>query len=109
MKINEEEEKIEKLVRDKIPEILREKGLKPIVRVVASTELDIFLRAKIVEESQELLESGDSEEIVDILEVIDALLELRKTDRAMLDLQRETKKLYRGGFKQGYILTEEPD
>ena len=99
----------EKLVRDKIPEILKEKGLNPSIRVVTSKEFDVFLRAKIVEEAQELLESGDSEEIVDILEVIDALIELRKADRAMLDLQRETKKLYRGGFKQGYVLTEEPD
>jgi predicted house-cleaning noncanonical NTP pyrophosphatase (MazG superfamily) len=98
----------EKLVRDKIPEILREKGLNPIIRTVTSNELDEFLRAKIVEESQELLESGDSEEIVDILEAIDTLLELRKTDRAMLELQRETKKLYRGGFKQGYVLMQNP-
>jgi predicted house-cleaning noncanonical NTP pyrophosphatase (MazG superfamily) len=100
---------IEKLVRDKIPEILEEKGITPVVRVVTSTELDNFLRAKIVEESQELFESGDFEEIVDILEAIDALIELRKIDRAMLDLQRETKKLYRGGFKHGYVLTQESD
>jgi predicted house-cleaning noncanonical NTP pyrophosphatase (MazG superfamily) len=100
---------IEKLVRDKIPEILEEKGITPVVRVVTSTELDNFLRAKIVEESQELFESGDFEEIVDILEAIDALIELRKIDRAMLDLQRETKKLYRGGFKHGYVLTQESE
>jgi predicted house-cleaning noncanonical NTP pyrophosphatase (MazG superfamily) len=98
---------VEKLVRDKIPEILREKGLNPIIRIVTSSELDDFLRAKILEESRELLESGDSEEIVDILEAIDALLDLRKADRAMLELQRETKKLYRGGFKQGYVLRQE--
>jgi predicted house-cleaning noncanonical NTP pyrophosphatase (MazG superfamily) len=100
---------VEKIVRDKIPDILREKGLNPVVRVVTSVELDHFLRAKIVEEAQELLESGDSEEIVDILEVIDALIELRKTDRAMIELQRETKKLYRGGFKQGYLLTQDSE
>lgn len=100
---------VEKLVRDKIPAILREKGLSPEIRVATSSELDRFLRAKIVEESQELLESGDSEEIVDILEALDALIDLRKTDRAMLELQRETKKLFRGGFKEGFILINEPD
>ncbi len=100
---------VEKLVRDKIPEIIREKGSIPEVRVATSRELDRFLRAKIVEEAQEFLESGDSEEIVDILEAVDALLDLRKTDRAMLDLQRETKRLFRGGFKQGYILMQDPD
>jgi len=100
---------VEKLVRDKIPEIIREKGFSPEVRVATSRELDRFLRVKIVEEAQEFLESGDSEEIVDILEAVDALLDLRKTDRAMLDLQRETKRLFRGGFKQGYILTQDSD
>jgi len=100
---------VEKLVRDKIPAIIREKGFNPEVRVAAAHELDRFLRAKIVEEAQEFLESGDSEEIVDILEVLDALIDLRKTDRAMLDLQRETKKLFRGGFKEGYILKQDPD
>jgi len=100
---------VEKLVRDKIPEIIREKGLNPEVRVATSRELDRFLRAKIVEEAQEFLESGDFEEIVDILEAVDALIDLRKTDRAMLDLQRETKRLFRGGFKQGYILTQDSD
>jgi len=100
---------VEKLVRDKIPAIIREKGLNPEIRIATNHELDRFLRAKIVEEAQELLESGDLEEIVDILEAVDALIDLRKTDRAMLELQRETKKLYRGGFKEGHILKQDPD
>jgi predicted house-cleaning noncanonical NTP pyrophosphatase (MazG superfamily) len=100
---------VEKLVRDMIPDIIREKGENPEIRIATGQELDYFLRAKIVEESQELLESGDFEEIVDILEAIDALIDLRKADRALLDLQRETKRLYRGGFKQGYVLLQESE
>lgn len=100
---------MEKLVRDMIPDIIREKGENPEIRIATGPELDHFLRAKIVEESQEFLESGDFEEIVDILEAIDALIDLRKADRALLDLQRETKRLYRGGFKQGYVLLQESE
>lgn len=96
----------EKLIRDKIPEIIREKGGSPRVRKAKRDELDLLLRRKIVEESEELLESGDTEEIVDILEAIDALLRLRKTDQALLDLQRETKRHYRGGFEEGLVLEE---
>ena len=95
----------EKLVRDKIPEIIKEKGDNPKFRIVSGDELDSFLRAKLVEEATELQQSGDFEEIVDIMEVLDRLIELRKTDRAMLELQRETKKHYRGGFELGFILT----
>lgn len=99
----------EKLVRDKIPEIIREKGDNPKVRIATGEELETFLRAKLVEEAIELQQSGDFEEIVDIIEVLDRLIDLRKTDRAMLELQRETKKHYRGGFEQGFILTTDND
>ena len=43
----------EKLVRDKIPEIIREKGDSPKIRTASGEELDAFLRAKLVEEATE--------------------------------------------------------
>ncbi|MHA1768991.1 MAG: nucleoside triphosphate pyrophosphohydrolase [Candidatus Thorarchaeota archaeon] len=94
----------EKLVRDRIPDIIRDNGGTPSIRVANRDELDVLLRKKIVEEAQELLESGNSEEIVDILEAIDTLVRLRHADRGMLDLQRETKRHFRGGFEKGYVL-----
>ncbi|MHA2027432.1 MAG: nucleoside triphosphate pyrophosphohydrolase [Candidatus Thorarchaeota archaeon] len=102
----------DKLVRDKIPTIIREKGGDPKIRVASKDELDVLLREKIVEEAQEFLYSGDSEELVDIQEAIDALIKLRKTDPALLELQRHTKLLARGGFNEGYVLLleeEEPE
>jgi predicted house-cleaning noncanonical NTP pyrophosphatase (MazG superfamily) len=94
----------EKLVRDKIPEIIQEKGEAPKFRVAGKEELDELLRIKIVEEAHELLESGDTEEIVDIIEAIDSLIQLRNVDQGFLDLQRETKRHFRGGFEKGYVL-----
>ena len=94
----------EKLVRDKIPEIIREKGETPSVRTAEKEELDKLLRLKIVEEASELLESGDIEELVDIIEAIDALVRLRSVDQGFLELQRETKRHFRGGFEMGYVL-----
>lgn len=99
----------DKLVRNKIPEIIREKGGNPKVRVASKDELDVLLREKIVEEAQEFLFSGDSEELVDIQEAIDALIKLRKTDPALLELQRHTKLLARGGFSEGYVLVIEEE
>lgn len=97
----------EKLVRDKIPDIIRESGETPKVRVAKPEELDKLLREKIVEEAQEFLISGDTEELVDIQEAIDALLTLRKADNALVDIQRHSKLLARGGFTKGYVLTIE--
>ena len=99
----------DKLVRDKIPEIIREKGGSPKIRIASKDELDVLLREKIVEEAQEFLYSGDSEELVDIQEAIDALIKLRKTDPAFLELQRHTKLLARGGFNEGYVLLIEDE
>lgn len=95
----------DKLVRDKIPEIIREQGNSPKVRIAGPDELDVLLREKIVEEAQEFLFSGDTEELVDIQEAINALLKLRKADPGLIEIQRHSKLLARGGFTQGYVLT----
>ncbi len=99
----------DKLVRDKIPEIIREQGGNPEIRVASKDELDVLLREKIVEEAQEFLFSGDSEELVDIQEAIEALIKLRNTDTALLELQRHSKLLARGGFSEGYVLLLEEE
>ncbi len=99
----------DKLVRDKIPDIIREKGESPEVRVAGPDELDVLLREKIVEEANEFLFSGDTEELVDIQEAIIAILKLRKADPALIDLQRHSKLLARGGFTKGYVLTIDED
>jgi len=99
----------DKLVRDKIPDIIREEGKSPIVRIAGHDELDVLLREKIVEEAQEFLFSGDTEELVDIQEAINALLKLRKADPGLIEIQRHSKLLARGGFTQGYVLTLEEE
>ena len=94
----------EKLVRDNIPDIIRADGQKPNIRIAKKTELDSLIRAKIVEEAYELLESGAIEEIADILEAIDALLSNRNIDRASVVKMQTAKRIQRGGFSKGYVL-----
>jgi predicted house-cleaning noncanonical NTP pyrophosphatase (MazG superfamily) len=77
----------EKLVRDKIPDIIRENGGNPRVRVAGPDELEVLLREKIVEEAKEFLFSGDTEELI--------------------ELQRHSKLLARGGFTMGYVLSSD--
>ena len=99
----------EKLVRDKISDIIRETGESPKIRIAKPDELDVLLRQKIVEEAKEFLVSGDTEELVDIQEAIDELLKLRKADPALIEIQRHSKLLARGGFTKGYVLTLDQD
>ncbi|MFX0107471.1 MAG: nucleoside triphosphate pyrophosphohydrolase [Candidatus Hodarchaeota archaeon] len=94
----------EKLVRDKIPDLIKEDGGAPIIRIADPDEFDILLRKKLVEESEEFVSSGNSEEIADILEVIFAILRIRSLDMAQIESMRIEKKLSRGGFEKMYVL-----
>ncbi|MGY5852502.1 MAG: nucleoside triphosphate pyrophosphohydrolase [Candidatus Thorarchaeota archaeon] len=97
----------EKLVRDRIPEIIRAKGDSPQVRVADKQELDLLMRQKVVEEAEELLESGAIEEVVDLFEILSALLSLREFDNAKFERMRYDKLKERGGFEKGYVLRME--
>jgi predicted house-cleaning noncanonical NTP pyrophosphatase (MazG superfamily) len=97
--------KKEKLVRDKIPEIIQNEGGAVEVRIASGGELDLLLRKKILEEAKELLKESTTEEIVDLLEAVDALLFHRKIDDGMLDIHKHAKRLARGGFTKGFVVT----
>ena len=91
-------------MRDRIPEIIRSRDAQLTVRIASEDELDLLMRTKIVEEAEELLSSSETEEIVDILEVIDALIQLRGLNSTELDQLRAEKNQARGSFKRGYVL-----
>ena len=74
-------------------------------RVADNQELDYFIRLKVQEEANELLESGDDEEIVDLLEIIDALITYRGFSREKIDEMKKEKAEKRGKFEMGFILT----
>lgn len=68
-----------KLVRDKIPNIIKEKGETPVVRILDKIEYKNELEKKLYEEYNEVIEAtGDDrvEELADMLEVIRALANL---------------------------------
>jgi predicted house-cleaning noncanonical NTP pyrophosphatase (MazG superfamily) len=93
-----------KLVRDKIPQIIRSKGLEPVIRVAEAEEYRTSLRAKLREEVEEFFASDDDpEELVDILEVLYALAEHGGTDRWQLEKLRAAKAFERGGFTDRII------
>ena len=67
-----------KLVRDNIPDICRKNGQIPKISILDEESYGRELKKKLVEEVNEFLESGDTEELADIAEVIDALSEIGK-------------------------------
>lgn len=87
-----------KLVRDKIPQIIRDAGAEPVTRVAEAGEYRGLLRAKLVEEVEEFLASDDPNELADILEVVLALAGDLGVDRDHLEKLRTAKAFERGGF-----------
>jgi predicted house-cleaning noncanonical NTP pyrophosphatase (MazG superfamily) len=92
-----------KLVRDRIPEIIRLHGQTPIVRPAARDEYGRLLRAKLVEEVDEFLCSDDPEELADVLEVLLALADDVGVGPDRLERLRSTKALNCGRFAQRLV------
>jgi len=95
----------EKLVRDKIPEHLDEKGIPYEKRVATREEYRAELIKKLVEEAHEFAEEGALEELADVLEVAAALRTLSEYQE--VEAVRLQKREERGGFDSGFILKGE--
>tara|TARA_R110002124_G_scaffold66277_1_gene180704 strand:- start:551 stop:862 length:312 start_codon:yes stop_codon:yes gene_type:complete len=93
-----------KLVRDRIPEIIKEKGKSCKFRIADTQEYRQKLMEKLQEETSEFIETPCVEELADIQEVIDALLvEYKWTG---LKATTQFKKITRGSFRDKIILEE---
>jgi predicted house-cleaning noncanonical NTP pyrophosphatase (MazG superfamily) len=97
-------ERHDKLVRDRIPEIVTASGARPETRIADPVEYRALLRAKLVEEVYEFLEDENPAELVDILEVVRALAIDLDTDSDELERLRDKKAVERGGFSERIVL-----
>lgn len=98
--------KYNKLVRDKIPEILKSKGINPKIHIANDKEYFKALKNKLKEEIDEFLEEFDEEELVDILEVIDAIINYKKFKKENLEFLKIKKANEKGKFNNKIILEE---
>lgn len=98
--------KYNKLIRDKIPEIIKEKGGNPIFHIATGPEYWNKLKEKLAEEVGEFQESESKEEMADILEVIDTIIACKKFNKEELETIKLKKYKERGGFLKKIILDE---
>jgi len=93
-----------KLVRDKIPEIIRNSGKVPFIHIADNEEYWKKLKEKLKEEVNEFLEESTAEELADILEVIYAICDFLRIDKSYIEEIRRRKRKERGGFTKRIIL-----
>jgi len=88
-----------KLVRDRIPEIIKNDGKMPIMEILSDEEYLKELDKKLSEEVAEYQADKSIEEMADILEVVYTICEARGHSVEELKQVREAKREKRGGFK----------
>ena len=95
-----------KLVRDKIPELITSKGEVCLYHIANDQEYWQKLKEKLREEIEEFLEAESVEELADVFEVINAIQIVKKFDAGELISVMKQKALNRGGFIKRIILEE---
>lgn len=93
-----------KLVRDKIPEIIEAGGGKAEIRILTDEEYAVYLEAKLDEETGEYHRDKTPEELADILEVVYALATAQGVSKGELEKIYQKKHDARGGFEQKILL-----
>jgi predicted house-cleaning noncanonical NTP pyrophosphatase (MazG superfamily) len=97
-----------KLVRDNIPNIIKNNGGEPFTRILTDEEYKIELEKKLYEEYNEVLNTKNTEErieeLADMIEIISslALVEGKNLD-VVLECAKK-KSIKRGGFEKKIYL-----
>lgn len=98
-----------KLVRDKILEIIKNNGQKSTHKILNDEDYAKELANKLSEEVEEYKTDKNTDELADILEVIYALAGLHDCTPEQLEEIRAEKAQKRGGFNEKIFLIEVED
>lgn len=98
--------KYNKLVRDRIPEIIEASGKTCVTEVLSDEEYLKMIDAKLDEELAEYHKDQNIEELADLLEVIRAAAVARGYSVEELEKVRAEKAAKRGGFEKKILLKE---
>lgn len=107
------EKKYNKLVRDKIPEIIEEDGKSCNLHIADKEEYEVALGKKLVEEANELASAeGKEDKIRESADLLEVLLTIWREEDITLDevlTEKEKKIESRGGFSKKIILEDVND
>lgn len=96
--------KVDKLVRDKTPEIMKKSGIAVDVYVMEQNEYEQRLNDKLIEEAHEVIDANTTnercEELADLLEVMMAIAQLSNIKFSDIVKAAEQKKSEKGSFEK---------
>jgi len=97
---------MKKLVRDRIPELIRADGGVVVTRRLSGEDLLLALLDKLEEEVSKVRTAPSLEELADVAEVLAALTALLGYSEEELQRARARKREAKGSFTQGVWLEE---
>ena len=106
MKQDKEPRIFEKLVRDRIPELITENGEEGEYYQYPENDFENLLVLKLQEETGEYLDSKNPEELADMLEVLMELARIRDLSFSEIEAIRQKKLAERGGFSKRIFLVK---
>lgn len=93
-----------KLIRSKLIEKMEQAGIKVVKKYLSTEEYYEALKEKSLEEISEIINSKDNieltEEIADLLQVLDAICELKNIDKDDLLHVKNEKNIQKGDFSE---------
>lgn len=98
--------KYNKLVRDKIPQNIETLGKKCNYYVLNEEEYKKELDKKLLEEANEFIADHSTEEMADLMEVVEAIKNAHKLTTEEIEKVRLEKKSKKGGFEEKLYLVE---
>lgn len=98
-----------KLVRDRIPQLIEESGRSYTSRALEKEEYFDALIDKIIEEIEEFRNSSNEEEIADVYEALDCLVQFKEYEPMHIDYLKLIRREARGSFKDGILLIDVED
>ena len=98
-----------KLVRDRIPQLIEESGRSYNSRTLNENEYFDALLDKIIEEVEEYRISHNEEEIADVYEVLECLVQLKEYEPMHIDYLQLIRREARGSFKDKILLIDVED
>lgn len=103
MTVTIKQETYNKLVRDKIPDIIEQSGNQCEIVILSDQDYQQALRQKLIEEATEVAQAQNTqlaEELADLYEVIDSLLMAAGINPETVVAQQQKKQEERGSFQE---------
>lgn len=102
-----------KLVRDRIPEIIENSGKKFTTKILDDDQYELELKKKLKEEMEEYQNTSNDnealEELADLLELMHVLAKVHGASMEEVEKIRQDKASKRGGFEEKIFLIEVED